>query len=61
MSVELQRETIDWEQLASSFMDKFQFSNDDLTIDVAFQVIKTKIFEDIYVSMTSFHQSSAIV
>ena len=54
-SVEIQRGNIGWEELSTSFTHTFKFADDHPTIDVALQVMKEKIFEEILVSTTNFH------
>ena len=61
MSIELWRGTIEWEDLDSSFTHTFEFSDDHPSIDVALQVIKTKISKDIPMSMTNVYHSSTTV
>ena len=39
-SVELRQGTIEWDELNTRFIHKFEFSNDHLSIDVTLQVIK---------------------
>ena len=60
-SVELRRGTIEWDELATSSKHTFDFVDDHPSIDVAFQVINSKIFEDIPVAVTNFNQSSATI
>ena len=60
-SVELRRWTIEWEELATSFTHTFRFTDDTSMIDATLQVVRTKIFEDILVSMSSFPQISATI
>ena len=55
-SVELQQGTVEWEILAISFTQKFEFTSEYPTVDVALQVIKENIFEEIPVADTNFHQ-----
>ena len=60
-SVELQRETIVWEDIATSFTHTFSFNDEILMIDVALQVIRTNNFQDILVPMSSFPQRSTSI
>ena len=60
-SVEMQRGTLDWEDLATRFTHTFEFADDHPLINVALQVMKTKIFEEIHVATTNVHQSSVTI
>ena len=60
-SVELRRWIIEWDELATSFTHTFEFVDDHPSIDVALQVIKAKIFEDIPVAMKKFSQNNATI
>ena len=55
-SIEMRRGTIEWDELATSFTHTFEFVNDHSSINVALQVIKATIFEDIPIAMTHFNQ-----
>ena len=44
--VELRRGTLDWEEIATRFTHTFDFAYDHPSIDIALQVMKTKIFEE---------------
>ena len=57
-SIELRCGTFESDELDATFTHTFDFADDHPSIDAAFQVIKTKIFEDIPVSMEKFNQSS---
>ena len=60
-SIEVTRGTIEWDELATRSIHKFEVVDDHVSIDVALQVIKIKIFEDIPVTMTNFHQRSTTI
>ena len=60
-SVELRQGTIEWHELANSFIHTFEFVDDHPSIDATLQVIKTKIFEDIPVAITNFNQCDATI
>ena len=60
-SIEMQRGKIEWEELAANSTHMFEFFYDHPSIYVSLQVIRTKIFEDIPVLMTNFHQISATI
>ena len=55
-SKELQRGTIEWERLFVRFTQTFKFVSEHPTMDVALQVIKEKVFEEILIADTHFHQ-----
>ena len=55
-SIELWRGTFESDELDATFTHTFDFADDHPSIDAAFQVIKTKIFEDIPVWMTNINQ-----
>ena len=59
--VELRRGTREWEELATSFTHTFEFATDNPTIDVALQIMKEKIFEEIPIAATNFHQCSSTI
>ena len=60
-SMELRRGTVKWEELATSFTDTFEFAREHPTIDVALQIMKENIFEEITVTTTNYHQCSTPV
>ena len=60
-SVELQRGTLEWDELAARFTRTFKFVDDHPSIVVALQVIKMKMFEDIPMLMSNFNHSSTTV
>ena len=60
-SVELRRGTIEWDTLATRFTQTFEFVNDHSSINVALQVIKATVFEDIPIAMTKFNQHNATI
>ena len=57
-SEELQRGTYEWESLTVKFTQTFEFTSEHPTVDVALQVIKEKIFEEIPFADTNFYQCS---
>ena len=59
--VELRLVNLEWEEIATSFTHTSEFSNDHPIIDVALQVMKEKIFEEILVVVTNFHQCSTTI
>ena len=59
--IQLRRGALKWDEIVSSFTHTFGFVDDHPSIDVALQVIKTKIFEDIPMSMTNFNHSSTTI
>ena len=59
--VELQRGTLEWDELATRFTHTFEFAGDHPTIDAALQIMKEKIFEEIPVATTNFHQCNTMV
>ena len=61
MSVELRRGIVEWEELVFIFTHTFGFVDDCPSNDVALQVINTKIFKDILLSMTNFNQNNTTV
>ena len=60
-STELRKVTLEWEELATSLTHTFEFASDHPTIDVSLQIMKEKIFEEILVTATNFHQCSTTV
>ena len=52
---------MEWEELATSFTHTFEFASDHPTIDVALQIMKDKIFEEIPIATTNFHQCNKTV
>ena len=60
-SVELQREIVEWEYLATIFTHTFEFMSEQPIVDVALQKMKEKIFEEILAVDTNFHQCNTIV
>ena len=60
-SVELRQDTVEWEEITTSFTHTFSFANISMMIDSARQVIRTNIFEGISIPMSSFPQRNAIV
>ena len=59
--VELRRGTLEWEELATSFTHAFEFIDDHPIIDVALQVMKHNIFEEILFVGTNFHQCNMTI
>ena len=57
----MRRETIEWEELDVNFTHTFEFFDDHPLIDATLQVIRTKIFGGVPVSMSSFHDSNVTV
>ena len=60
-SVELRKGTIEWDELATSLIYTLEFVDDHSSIDVALQVIKTKIFEDIPIAIRNFNRCGATI
>ena len=60
-SAELRRGNIEWDTLATRFTHTFELVNDHSSINVALQIIKETIFEDIPIAMTKFNQHNAII
>ena len=59
--VALQQGTTEKKYLDANFTHKFDFVDGNPSIDAPLQVIRTKIFEDMPLSMTTFHQSNGTV
>ena len=53
---EMQQGTIECESLVGSFTQTFEFASEQPTVDVALQIIKENIFEEILVADRNFHQ-----
>ena len=53
--VEIRRGTLEWEELATRFTQKFEFVDENPSIDASMQMMKTKIFEEILITATKFH------
>ena len=60
-SIEMRRGTVEWEILAISFTQTFDFTSEHLIINVVLQIIKENIFEVISVGAMNFHQCTTIV
>ena len=58
---ELRQGTIKWESLVTRFTQIFEFTSEHPTVDVALQIMKEKIFEEIPVATTNYHQCSTTV
>ena len=52
---------LEWEELATNFTHAFEFIDDHPTIHVALQLMKKKLFEEILVTTTKFHQCSTTI
>ena len=59
--MELREGTFEWERLVTSFTHTFEFTSEHITIDVVLHKIKEKIFEEIPVAITNFHQCTMTI
>ena len=59
-SVELLQGTLEWEYLSTIFMHTFYFASEQPTFDVALDIMKENIFEEILVAAMNFHICSTI-